>query len=114
MPRSVQTRYARTSDGVHVAYQTWGQGRDLLMVPGFISHLEVAWESPGYSDMNRRLGQFARVISFDKRGTELSDRSGPLPDADRRMLDLSAVMDAAGSETAAVFGISEESVSKCF
>jgi class 3 adenylate cyclase/alpha-beta hydrolase superfamily lysophospholipase len=101
------TRYAKTADGVHIAYQVWGEGPDLVMVPGFISHLEVAWDSPGYAEMNRRLGQFARVISFDKRGTGLSDRDGPLPDADRRMLDVGAVMDAVGSAQAAIFGVSE-------
>ena len=107
MPASVQTRYARTSDGVHVAFQTWGQGPDLLMVPGFISNVEMAWESPLYAQMNERLGSFARVITFDKRGTGMSDRPPELPDADRRMLDMLAVLDAAQAGPVSVLSISE-------
>jgi class 3 adenylate cyclase len=103
-----ETRYALTSDGLHIAYQVWGDGPiDLLLVPGFISHVEMAWEWPPLSSVLSRLGSFARVIGFDKRGTGLSDRMGDLPDADRRMLDLSAVMQAAGSERAVLLGISE-------
>ena len=107
MPGVVQTRYARTSDGVHVAYQTWGQGPDLLMVPGFISNVEGAWESPLYARLNERLGSFARVITFDKRGTGMSDRPPELPDADRRMLDMLAVLDAAQAGPVSVLSISE-------
>lgn len=101
------TRYAVTSDAVHVAYQVWGEGPDLVMVPGFISHLDMLWQSPEYAAMARRLGEFARVITLDKRGTGLSDRPTELPDADRRMQDLMAVMDAAGSHQATLFGVSE-------
>lgn len=107
MPGAVQTRYVRTSDGVYVAYQTWGQGPDLLMVPGFISHLEVAWESPLFSRLYERLGSFARVIAFDKRGTGMSDRPPELPDADQRMLDMLAVLDAVDAGPVSVFSISE-------
>ena len=107
MSGAVQTRYARTSDGVHVAYQTWGQGPDLLMVPGFISNVEGAWESPLYARLNERLGSFARVITFDKRGTGMSDRPPELPDADRRMLDMLAVLDAAQAGPVSVLSISE-------
>ena len=107
MPPSVQTRYARTSDGVHVAYQTWGQGPDLLMVPGFFFNVEMAWESPLYARLNERLGSFARVITFDKRGTGMSDRPPELPDADRRMLDMLAVLDAAQAGPVSVLSISE-------
>ena len=107
MPGTVQTRYARTSDGVHVAYQAWGQGPDLLMVPGFISNVEMAWESPLYGRLNERLGSFARVITFDKRGTGMSDRPSELPDADRRMLDMLAVLDAAEAGPVSVLSISE-------
>jgi class 3 adenylate cyclase/pimeloyl-ACP methyl ester carboxylesterase len=101
------THYAKTSDGVHIAYQVWGQCPDLLMVPGFVSHLDEAWESPGYRELNERLGRFARVITFDKRGTGMSDRPAELPDADRRMLDIEAVLDAAGAGQVTIFGISE-------
>lgn len=107
MPTPVQTHYAHTSDGVYVAYQTWGDGPDLLMVPGFISHLELAWESPMYARLYERLGSFARVTTFDKRGTGMSDRPPELPDADRRMLDMLAVMDAAQVDLASVFSMSE-------
>lgn len=103
-----ETSYAKTEDGVHIAYQVFGDGPvDLVMVPGFISHLEQAWESPAFAHLHRRLGSFARVITFDKRGTGLSDRTGSLPDLDQRMLDVLAVMDDAGSDRAALLGISE-------
>lgn len=101
-------RYAVCEDGVHVAYQVFGDGPiDLVIVPGFVSHLEQLWESPAFARLNRRLGSFARVITFDKRGTGLSDRPAELPDIDRRMLDLCAVIDAVGSERPSILGISE-------
>jgi hypothetical protein len=60
-----ETRYARTSDGVHIAYQVTGTGPlDVVMVPGFVSHVELAWDMPFYASMLRRLGSFARVITF--------------------------------------------------
>jgi class 3 adenylate cyclase/alpha-beta hydrolase superfamily lysophospholipase len=104
---AAQTRYVRTSDGVYVAYQTWGQGPDLLVVPGFISHLEVAWEYPTYARLYERLGSFARVTTFDKRGTGMSDRPPELPDADRRMLDMLAVLDAVEAGPVSLFSMSE-------
>jgi class 3 adenylate cyclase/alpha-beta hydrolase superfamily lysophospholipase len=104
---AVQTRYVRTRDGVYVAYQTWGEGPDLLLVPGFISHLEVAWESPLFSRLYERLGSFARVTTFDKRGTGMSDRPPELPDADQRMLDMLAVLDAVEAGPVSLFSISE-------
>lgn len=108
MSRVPVTRYAKAVDGVHIAYQVFGDGPiDLVLVPGFISHLELAWEFPDAARLNRRLGSFARVLAFDKRGTGLSDRTDALPDLDQRMLDVLAVMDAAGSERAALLGISE-------
>jgi pimeloyl-ACP methyl ester carboxylesterase len=100
------TRYAKNGD-VHIAYQVWGEGKvDLLFVPGFVSHLERAWEEPSVARFLDRLGSFARVIAFDKRGTGLSDRVD-ISGIERRMDDVLAVMDAAGSERAIVFGISE-------
>ncbi len=107
MSGAAQARYVRTSDGVYVAYQTWGAGPDLLLVPGFISHLEVAWENPAYARLYERLGSFARVITFDKRGTGMSDRPPELPDADRRMLDMLAVLDAVEAGPVSVFSLSE-------
>lgn len=81
-----ETRYARAGD-VRVAYQVVGDGpRDLVVAPGFVSHLELAWEHPPYERFMRRLASFARVIVFDKRGSGLSDPVGhwaPLPTRDR-------------------------------
>ena len=102
-----ETRYAR-SDGVHIAYQTMGDGPiDLVFVQGFISNLETQWEDPGLTHLFNRLASFSRLIIFDKRGSGLSDRAGEMPDLETRMDDVRAVMDAAGSERAAVLGASE-------
>ena len=102
-----ETRYAK-SDGVNIAYQVTGDGPlDLVMVMGFISHLELDWEEPRAAHFIERLSSFARLIRFDKRGTGLSDRPGGLPDLETRMDDVRAVMDAVGSERAALIGISE-------
>jgi pimeloyl-ACP methyl ester carboxylesterase len=101
------TRYAKSGD-VHVAYQVFGEGEiDLVFVPGFISNIENYWEEPSFARWLRSLTRFARVIMFDKRGTGLSDRVEQLPTLDERMDDVRAVMDAAGSERAAVYGLSE-------
>jgi class 3 adenylate cyclase len=100
------TRYAKSGD-VHIAYQVTGAGpRDLVFVPGFVSHLEADWEIPARARFLDRLGGFCRLIRFDKRGTGLSDRV-PIPTLEQRMDDVRAVMDAVGSERAALFGISE-------
>jgi class 3 adenylate cyclase/alpha-beta hydrolase superfamily lysophospholipase len=102
-----ETRYAQSGD-VSIAYQVIGTGPlDLLIVPGFISHLEQAWEDPAYSRFLQRLASFSRLILFDKRGTGLSDRISGIPTLEERMDDVRAVMDATGSERAALFGISE-------
>ncbi|MGA8724502.1 MAG: adenylate/guanylate cyclase domain-containing protein [Acidimicrobiales bacterium] len=102
-----ETRYARNGD-VHIAYQVSGDGPiDVIMVPGFVSNVELAWEMPFSGPTLRHIGSFARVISFDKRGTGLSDRSVGVPTLEQRMDDVRAVMDAAGVERAALFGISE-------
>jgi class 3 adenylate cyclase len=104
-----ETRYA-TSDGVNIAYQVVGSGPfDLVYVPWWVSNIEVMWEEPRLADFLERLASFSRLILFDKRGTGLSD---PVPDDDlptleRRMDDVRAVMDAAGSERAALLGHSE-------
>ncbi|HEY3209200.1 MAG TPA: alpha/beta hydrolase [Actinomycetota bacterium] len=69
-----KTRYAKSGD-VHIAYQMLGNGdRDLILVPGFISHVEHFWEDPGVARFLRRMASFSRLIFFDKRGTGLSDR----------------------------------------
>jgi class 3 adenylate cyclase/pimeloyl-ACP methyl ester carboxylesterase len=101
------TRYARSED-VHVAYQEFGDGPvNLVLVPGFVSHIENYWTHPDFALWLDQLGSFARVVMFDKRGTGLSDRVSDLPAMDERMDDVRAVMDAVGMERAAVFGISE-------
>jgi pimeloyl-ACP methyl ester carboxylesterase len=104
-----EVHYAKTADGVHIAYQVVGEGpTDLVCVPGWISNVELAWGeiSGGYY---RRLATIARLILFDKRGTGLSDRvpESQLPDFETRMDDIRAVMDAAGSERAVIYGASE-------
>ena len=101
------TRYTKSGD-VHLAYQVFGEGPvNYVFVPGFISQIENYWDEPGFARWLRRLGSFARVVMFDKRGTGLSDRLSDLPGMDLRMEDVSVVMDAAGIDRAAVFGISE-------
>jgi len=101
------TRYAKSGD-LSIAYQVAGDGPiDLVVVPGIVSHVEAFHELPGYSRFIERLASFARVITFDKRGTGLSDRIVDAPSYEQRMDDVWAVMDAAGSERAALFGISE-------
>ena len=102
-----KTQYAKSGD-LHIAYQVTGQGPlDLVWIPGFVSHLECMWEHPWPRRLLERLGSFSRLIRFDKRGTGLSDRVGSIPTLEQRMDDVRAVMDAAGSERAALFGISE-------
>jgi pimeloyl-ACP methyl ester carboxylesterase len=105
-----ETQYARCADGVHVAYQVFGtDGPDVVFIPGFVSHLELTWQMPGLSRFMERLAAFSRVITFDKRGTGLSDPVpvSELPTLEQRMDDLRAVMDGAGSERAVIVGVSE-------
>lgn len=104
-----RTQYAR-SGGIHIAYQVLGEGPlDLVYVPGWVSHVEQAWEEPSLAHFLDRLSSFSRLIAFDKRGTGLSDRvpDEQLPTLEERMDDLRAVMDAVGSTRAAVLGVSE-------
>jgi len=104
---STGTRYAHNGD-VALAYQTVGEGSpDLVFVPGFVSHVEAAWEDPTYSGFMRRLGRDRRLIIFDKRGTGLSDAVVDWPTLEERVEDLLCVMDAAHSERAVLFGVSE-------
>jgi DNA-binding winged helix-turn-helix (wHTH) protein/pimeloyl-ACP methyl ester carboxylesterase len=100
------TRYARSGD-VSIAYQVMGTGPiDMVLVPGIVSHVEYLHELPGYTDTLRRLSAFARIITFDCRGQGLSDRLVDAPSLDQRMDDVRAVMDAANSKRAIVFGFS--------
>ena len=101
------TWYAKSGE-VNIAYQVFGDGPvDLVFVPGFISHIELAWEEPYLARFLRRLAAFTRVIFFDKRGTGLSDPVSRPPGLAERMDDIRAVMDAAGSQRAALFGVSD-------
>lgn len=102
-----QTRYAKSGD-VSIAYQVTGSGPfDLVFVPGFVSNLDVQLEIPGWSHFFSRLSNFSRLIRFDKRGTGLSDRVAGIANLEDRMDDVRAVMDAVGSQRAALFGMSE-------
>ena len=101
------TCYARTGDA-HVAYQVIGAGPvDVAVTPGFISHLDLQWESVAYRRFVRQLAVCGRVIRYDKRGTGLSDPVPAVPTLEQRVDDLCAVLDAAGSARAVVFGFSE-------
>jgi class 3 adenylate cyclase len=101
-------RYARTSDGIDVAYATFGDGpRDVVLIHGFITHLDFIGDSAWHSYWIRRLGDHFRVILLDKRGTGLSDRTLGHGSIEDRMRDVLAVMDAAGSFRASIVGISE-------
>ena len=102
-----RTRYAK-SGTLNIAYQVIGTGPpDLVLVPGWVSNIDCFWEEPGFARFLTRLASFSRLILFDKRGTGLSDRVADLPGLEERMDDVRAVMDAAGSERAALFGYSE-------
>jgi class 3 adenylate cyclase len=102
-----ETRYARSGE-VSIAYQVLGEGPfDLVYTPPFVSHVELAWDVPSAAAFFRRLASFCRLIRFDKRGTGMSDRVGTLPTLETRMDDVRAVMDAVGSERAALVGASE-------
>jgi pimeloyl-ACP methyl ester carboxylesterase len=102
-----EIRYAKSGD-VHIAYQVFGNGPGtIIIIPGFISHIEHSWDSPDQARWLNHLARRAQVVIFDKRGTGLSDRLGQLPNLDQRMDDARAVMDAAGIERAAIMGVSE-------
>lgn len=104
---AMEIRYAK-SGNVHIAYQTWGRGGvDLVFCPGFVTHIESRWSEPGMARFLRELGEFARVVMFDKRGTGMSDRVANVPALDERVDDMRAVMDALGIERAAIMGPSE-------
>ena len=97
-----EVRYARSGE-INIAYQVTGDGPfDLVLVPGFISHLELDWAEPRHARFLDRLGAFARLIRFDKRGTGLSDRPSVLGGIETRMDDVRAVMDAVGCARAAL------------
>jgi len=103
-------QYARSGD-VNIAYQVVGDGPiDLVLTFGWVSHIAHVWDLPAMASFLNRLASFTRLIIYDKRGTGMSDRVSPLPTLEQRMDDVRAVMDAAGSQRAAVMGISEGGV----
>ncbi|MGI9084470.1 MAG: adenylate/guanylate cyclase domain-containing protein [Aeromicrobium sp.] len=102
-----KTKYARSGD-VSIAYQVVGDGpMDLIYVPGFVSHVELNWEVPPIVHIIERLASFSRLIMFDRRGSGLSDPVVGVPTLEERMDDVRAVMEAVGSERAALLGVSE-------
>jgi len=102
-----RTRYARCGD-LNIAYQAFGEGPvDLLVALGWLTNIEFAWESPDFARFLGKLGRFARVVFFDKRGTGMSDRDVGVATLEQRSEDILAVLDAAGCEKAALLGISE-------
>lgn len=102
-----EIHYTKTADGYDIAYQVVGDAPlDAVWVPGLASHLELEWETP-FASVFRRLASFARLIRFDKRGVGLSDRNVGAPTLEERIDDVRAVMDAVGSERAALIGVSE-------
>jgi class 3 adenylate cyclase len=102
-----EVRYARSGD-LRIAYQAVGTSPlDLVYVPGFTSNIDLCWEMPEWANFLSRLAAFSRLILFDKRGTGLSDRVAGIANLEERMDDVRAVMDAAGSQRAALFGASE-------
>jgi len=104
--RSGEVGYA-SSGNISIAYQELGQGPDLVLVNGWITHIDYLWTQPLIERFLKGLASFARLITFDKRGTGLSDRVPDLPCLQTRMDDVRAVMDAAGSDKAALLGVSE-------
>ena len=106
---TVQTRYAKSGD-VHIAYQVVGNGPgDLVFVQGWVTNVELWWEEPRWSAFFQRLASFSRLILFDKRGTGQSDRVSvrEMPTLEDRMDDVRAVMDAVGSTTGFILGLSD-------
>jgi pimeloyl-ACP methyl ester carboxylesterase len=102
-----QTRYAQSS-GAKIAYQVSGTGApDLVMVHGLVSHLDIQWQQTGYRRFVRALERGGRLIRMDKRGTGLSDPAAELPTTQERVRDVAAVMTAAKSSRAVLFGLSD-------
>ncbi len=108
------TRYALSGE-VNIAFQAMGDGPvDIIMVPGVVSHVEFLHEFPEYTEFLRRLATFARVVTFDKRGQGLSDRTSAAPSLEQRVDDVRAIMDEIGSRRAVLLGFSEGSPMSAF
>ena len=108
MNREANTQFAQR-EGTKIAYRVYGSAsRDLIIVPGIISHVEYAHELPGYGEFLDRLSGHYRIIVFDKRGNGLSQKiEDSAPTLEQRMDDIRLVMDAVGSQRATIMGISE-------
>jgi class 3 adenylate cyclase len=105
LPCMAETHYAVAPDGVKTAYQVTGEGElDLVLMQGAVAHLELAWEDVRLSRLFDRLGAFSRLIRFDRRGMGMSDPLDRLPTFEQQIEDFGAVMDAVGSERAALMG----------
>ena len=105
-----ETKYARSADGLRLAYQQWGEGPPLLIVPALVSNVEVAWEHPVYLRIHEYMGRYFTCAQFDKRGIGLSDRPEDPPTLEQRIGDIVAVMDELGWERAHLLGMSEGGV----
>jgi class 3 adenylate cyclase/pimeloyl-ACP methyl ester carboxylesterase len=99
-------KYARSGD-LNIAYQHWGAGPDLIIIPGLVSNIELSWEHEVYRRCREYMGRYVRVLEFDKRGIASSDRFEQAPTLEQRIDDIAAVMDAEGIERAHVLGLSE-------
>ena len=104
MTAAPDTFYAKSGD-VHIAYQTVGEGPDLIYCSGLFSNLDVMWEEPRWAHLLGRMASFARLTVFDMRGVGVSDRGSEIPILERQRDDLGAVMDAVGIESGIVFGV---------
>src|SRR5438552_10330917 len=103
-----ETRYAKTADGAHIAYQVLGAGPpDIVYANSFMSHIEVSWEYARAASFYERMASFSRLVLFDRRGTGLSDPIVGHFDMDDRTADLRAVMDALDLDRAVLMGSSE-------
>jgi class 3 adenylate cyclase len=99
--------WAKTPDGLYIAYQDVGKGPALVLVNGMYSHIEVYWEWPQFARFVERLATSLRVLHFDRRGTGMSDRVTDDPTLERSLDDVNAVLAAAGVERAAIYGWGE-------
>ena len=101
-----EIKYARSGD-LNIAYQRFGSGPDVVIIPGMVCNVELAWEHEVYRRARERIGRYVRVLEFDKRGMASSDRFEEVPTLEQRIDDIKAVIGAEGIERAHVLGLSE-------
>jgi pimeloyl-ACP methyl ester carboxylesterase len=99
-------KYA-TAGGLHIAYQRFGTGPDVVVIPPLVSNVEIFWDHELYRRVLEHVARYLTVLQFDKRGIGMSDRFERSPTLDERIEDITAVMDAEGLERASVMGLSE-------